>query len=321
MSRALVLAEQRKGALREVTLEAIGAARALPDSDVTALLIGSGTAALAEELARYAPRVLHLDDAAHEHYEPALWTVAIQGLVEREDFGAIVLPHSYHGMDLAGRLAIALDRPLVTDVTAIAQADGRFVATRLVYGGRVAARVALPAGEPFILSVRPTAFEAAEPLAGAGTVESVESVAPPPGAGVSFVDYVEEAAGDEDITQADVIVSVGRGIGEEEKIELVAELALALGGTLACSRPVVDRGWLPRSRQVGTSGKTIRPKVYLAVGISGAFQHVAGMKGATRVIAVNRDAHAPIFKAADYGVVGDLFEIVPALTEAAKKRG
>jgi electron transfer flavoprotein alpha subunit len=320
MSRVLVLAEQRRGELREVSLETIAAARRLHEADVTVLLIGSGTGALADELARYATRVFHLDDAAHAHHEPALWTTAIHGLVEREKFDAVLLAHSYHGMDLAGRLAVALDRPLATDATGIEQVDGRVVATRLVYGGRVAARVALPPGEPFVLSVRPTAFEAAEPLAAAGSVASLPAGPAPDGAGVSFVEYVEEAAGDADIAQADVVVSVGRGIGEEEKIELVAELARALGAALACSRPVVDRGWLPRSRQVGTSGKTIRPKVYLAVGISGAFQHVAGMKGATRVIAINRDAHAPIFKAADYGVVGDLFEIVPALTEAAKQR-
>jgi electron transfer flavoprotein alpha subunit len=190
----------------------------------------------------------------------------------------------------------------------------------MVYGGRVASRVAVPGGGPLVISVRPTAFAAAEPLAEPGAVEKLAPSGGDVAAGVEFVEYVEEAAEGEDITQAEVVVSVGRGVGEEENVELVGELARALGGVLACSRPIVDRGWLPRSRQVGTSGRTIRPKVYLAVGISGAFQHVAGMKGASRVIAINRDPHAPIFKAADYGVVADLFEIVPALTAAARER-
>jgi electron transfer flavoprotein alpha subunit len=317
----MVLAEHRQGALREVSLEALGAARSLRGDDMAVLLIGQGMEGPAAELARHAPRVLRLDDEAHAHYEPALWTAALSGVVERESCDVVVLPHSYHGMDLAGRLAVALDWPLLTDVTGIHVEDGRVVATRMVYGGRVESRVAVPADRPFVVSVRPTAFAAAEPLPSPGTVERVAPDPAPESVGVRFVEYVEEVAGDEDITQAEIVVSAGRGIGDEENVEMMAELARALGGVLACSRPIVDRGWLPRTRQVGTSGRTVRPKVYLAVGISGAFQHVAGMKGANRVIAINRDRHAPIFKSADYGVVGDLFEIVPALVKAVKEKG
>lgn len=320
MSRVLVLAEHRKGALREVSFEALSAARLLPGAEVTAVVMGKGVEALAGEVARHAPRVLHVDDDNHASYEPAVWTTTLAGLVSREKIDAVLLPHSYHGMDLAGRLAATLDWPLATDVTALEESEGRVVAQRMVYGGRVAARVAMPAGQPFIVSVRPTAFEPAALLDQAGQVEQVAPGAETVGAGVRFVEYVEEAAGDVDISQAMVIVSVGRGIGEEENLEMVSELAEALGGALACSRPVVDRGWLPRSRQVGTSGKTIRPKVYLAVGISGAFQHVAGMKGAGRIIAINKDSHAPIFKVADYGIVGDLHNIIPAVTQAARER-
>jgi electron transfer flavoprotein alpha subunit len=320
MKRCMILAEHRKGALREVSLEAIGAASSLSPDAAAVVLIGNGTADQAAGLARYAPRVIHLEHESHAHYEPALWTAALRGLVEKEGFDAIVLPHSYHGMDLAGRLAATLDWPLVTDVTGIELEPERVVATRMVYGGRVASRVAVPGAGPLVISVRPTAFAAAEPLAEPGTIEQLAPGDAEVATGVEFVEYVEEAAEGEDITQAEVVVSVGRGVGEEENVELVGELARALGGVLACSRPIVDRGWLPRSRQVGTSGRTIRPKVYLAVGISGAFQHVAGMKGASRVIAINRDPHAPIFKAADYGVVADLFEIVPALTAAARER-
>ncbi len=320
MSRVLVLAEHRKGALREASLEALGAARLLPGAEVSAVVLGSGVGAVASEIARYASRVLHVDDEGHAHYEPAVWTATLADLISHEGIDALLLPHSYHGMDLAGRLAAALDRPLVTDVTALGEENGRIVASRQVYGGRVAARFALPADEPFILSVRPTAFEAPGALDAAGRIEPVAPGGEPEGRGVSFIEYVEEAGGDVDISQASVVVAAGRGIGDQENLEIVSQLAEALGGVLACSRPVVDRGWLPRSRQVGTSGKTIRPKVYVAVGISGAFQHVAGMKGAGRIIAINRDPHAPIFKVADYGIVGDLLKIVPALTQAARER-
>lgn len=317
MSRSLVLAEQRRGSLREVSLEALAAAQRLPGEPVGTLLPG-GPGDVAHELARYSRRVLHADAAELEHYDPAVRTSLIRSVIEAEGAEAVVLPHSYRGMDLAGRLAAALDWPLLTDATGIAVEEDRPVATRMLFGGRVEARVALPAGQPFVLSVRPTAFPAAPPLESPG---SVEPFAPPPGqveAAVRSLGYVEEEAEGPDITQAEVVVSVGRGIGEEENVALAAELAEALGGALACSRPIVDRGWLPRSRQVGTSGRSVRPRIYLALGISGAFQHVAGMKGAGRVIAINRDRHAPVFKAADQGYVGNLFDIVPELIRLAR---
>jgi electron transfer flavoprotein alpha subunit len=319
MSRYLVLAEHRKGALRDISLETLAAAGRLGGEALGAVLPG-GDGGIAEDLARHCPRVLHIDDDAHEHYEPAVRAAALAAAVSREGADALVLPHSYHGMDLAGRLAALLGWPLVTDVTGLALDCGRITATRMVFGGRVESRVALPAGSPALITVRPTAFPAAEPLGSPGVVEPTPSAHQVTGRTVRFLELVEEAAEGEDITQADVVVAVGRGVGEQENIEMVAELAQALGGVLACSRPIVDRGWLPRSRQVGTSGRTIRPKVYVAVGISGAFQHVAGMKGAGRVIAVNRDPHAPIFQSADYGIVGDLFQIVPELTRSARER-
>lgn len=318
MSRCLVLAEQRRGSLREVSLEALTAARRLPGERVGTLLPG-GPGSVAQELARHAERVLHADWPGLAHYDPAVWVFVIRAVVAAERVDAVVLPHSYQGMDLAGRLAAALDWPLVTDATGIAVEEGRPVATRMVFGGRVEARVGLPAGAPFVLSLRPTAFPAAEPLESPGAVEPLPPVAAVPDGGVKFVEFVEDAAAGEDITQAEIVVSVGRGIGEQENLALVTELAEALGGSLACSRPIVDRGWLPRSRQVGTSGRTVRPKVYVALGISGAFQHVAGMKGAGRVIAINRDRHAPVFKVADWGFVGNLFDIVPELIQLARE--
>lgn len=321
MSRTLVLAEHRRGALREVSLEALRAGRALSGDEVASVLVGGAPASVVGELARHVSRVLHAGAERLGHYEPSAWTGTLVRLVRTEQVDAVILPHSYHGMDLAGRLAASLDWPLVTDVTALSLDEGRPVASRTMFGGRIAARVALPKGEPFVISVRPTAFSPVEPLPSPGTIESIEGPPEADGVGVRFLDYVEEAAGDVDISQAEIVVAVGRGIGEEENLDLVADLAAALGGVLACSRPIVDRGWLPRDRQVGTSGRTIRPKVYVAVGISGAFQHVAGMKESGRIIAINRDPHAPIFKSADYGIVGDLFDVVPALIQAARERG
>jgi len=318
MTRSLVLAEQRRGALREVSLEVLSAARLLP-GEVVATLLPGGAPEIAEELARRAARVIHARDEALEDYDPALWVSLVRGVAAAENIDAVVLPHSYRGMDLAGRLAAALDWPVLTDATALALEQGRPVATRMAFGGRVQARVGLPAGAPFVLTVRPTAFPAAEPLEAPGVVEPLSGLARVDGSGVRFIEFVEEPSGETDITQADLIVSVGRGIGDRENISLASDLADALGGTLACSRPIVDRGWLPRSRQVGTSGKSVRPKVYLALGISGAFQHVAGMKGAGRVIAVNRDRHAPVFKAADWGYAGDLLALLPELIKAARE--
>jgi electron transfer flavoprotein alpha subunit len=320
MRRFLALAEHRQGVLRDVSLEVLAAARSLPQAEGAAVLLGSGTQEMAERLARYTPRVLHLDHESHAHYEPTIWTSKLVDLVGREDVDVVVLPHSYHGMDLAGRLAGTLNWPLVTDVTRLSKGEDRLVASRMVFGGRVEAQVAIPADGPVILSVRPTAFPAPEELAAPGTVEAASTTQDVDGKLVGFLEYVEEASEDVDISQAEIVIAVGRGIGEEENLALVNDLADALGGVVACSRPIVDRGWLPRSRQVGTSGRSIRPKVYIAVGISGAFQHVAGMKGAGRVIAVNRDAHAPIFKAADYGIVGDLLEVVPELTKKVRER-
>jgi electron transfer flavoprotein alpha subunit len=320
MRRFLALAEHRQGVLRDVSLEALAAARSLPDAEGVAVLLGSGTHDMVENLARYSSRVLHLDHESHAHYEPTIWTSRLADLVSRENVNVVVLPHSYHGMDLAGRLAATLNWPLVTDVTRLSAVDDRLVACRMVFGGRVEAQVAVPVDDPVILSVRPTAFPAPEELSPPGAVDVVAATKDVDGKLIGFLEYVEEASEGVDISQAEIVVAVGRGIGEEENLSLVNDLADALGGVVACSRPIVDRGWLPRSRQVGTSGRSIRPKVYIAVGISGAFQHVAGMKGAGRVIAINRDAHAPIFKAADYGIVGDLLEVVPELTKKARER-
>jgi electron transfer flavoprotein alpha subunit len=222
------------------------------------------------------------------------------------------------GMDYAPRLAASLKMPLATDCIGIEAKDESFSLIRQLYGGKVNAEVSFTKKGPFMVTVRPGAFSVVEKEPLTGEIVSIPSLLTDEGLARRFIEYVEAAAGDVDITQADILVSVGRGIKEAENLPIVKELADALGGALACSRPVVDKKWLPKGCQVGTSGKTVKPKVYIAVGISGAFQHIAGMKGAGTIIAINKDPKAPIFSVAQYGIVGDLFKIVPVIKDKIK---
>jgi electron transfer flavoprotein alpha subunit len=223
------------------------------------------------------------------------------------------------GMDFAPSLAAHLKMPLATDCIGIDVAGDGFSLTRQLYGGKVNATVSFLKKGPYMVTVRSGAFPLIEKEALPGEMVSLSSPLTDEGLAKRFLQYVEAAIGEVDITQADILVSIGRGIKEAENIPMVKTFADAIGGTLACSRPVVDKKWLPKDRQVGTSGKTVKPKVYIAIGISGAFQHVAGMKGAGTVIAINKDPKAPIFSVATYGIVADLFKIVPVLKDKVKE--
>jgi electron transfer flavoprotein alpha subunit len=222
-------------------------------------------------------------------------------------------------MDFAPRLAAHLRMPLASDCIGIEAKDEAFALTRQLYGGKVNAEVSFSKKGPYMITVRPGAFPVVEKGPLAGEIVSLPSPLTDEGLARRFLQYVEAAAAEVDITQADILVSVGRGIKEAENVGLVKELADALGGALACSRPVVDKKWLPKGCQVGTSGKTVKPKVYVAIGISGAFQHIAGMKGAGTIIAINKDPKAPIFSVAHYGIVADLFKIVPVIKDKIKE--
>jgi len=222
-------------------------------------------------------------------------------------------------MDFAPSLAAHLKMPLATDCIGIEAAGEAFSLTRQLYGGKVNATVSFLKTAPYMVTIRSGAFPVLEKEALPGEMMKLPSPLTEQGLAKRFLQYVEAAVGEVDITQADVLVSVGRGIKEAENIPMVKEFADAIGGTLSCSRPVVDKKWLPKDRQVGTSGKTVKPKVYIAIGISGAFQHVAGMKGAGAIIAINKDPKAPIFSVAQYGIVADLFKIVPVLKDKVKE--
>jgi len=222
-------------------------------------------------------------------------------------------------MDIAPALAVQLKMPLATDCIGIDVTGETFAIIRQLYGGKVNSAVSFLKSGPYMITVRTGAFPVVEKEPFPGEIVSVPSPLTDEGLAKRFLQYVEAAVGEVDITQADVLVSVGRGIKEAENIPLVKELADMLGGALSCSRPVVDKKWLPKDRQVGTSGKTVKPKVYIAIGISGAFQHIAGMKGAGTVIAINKDPKAPIFGVATYGIVADLFKFVPVLKARVKE--
>ncbi|QUO47601.1 electron transfer flavoprotein subunit alpha/FixB family protein [Halorubrum ruber] len=308
----LVAAEHRRGALRDVTYEAITAGRELADErggDLHVAVVGGDVDGFAEDVNREGVDAVHAVEDGEE-FDHNAYQAAVSTLADRIDAGAVVLPNSVNGLDYAPALAEDLGAPIVTDAVGIAYDDGLTV-TREMYGSKVETTVDV-AGDRFVLTVRGGEWPPAEGV-GDATVEAAEVDIPESGARVTG--FEEVGGGDVDIADADVLVSVGRGIEEEENLELVEELADALGATLSASRPIVDNGWLPKNRQVGQSGKVVTPDVYIAVGISGAVQHVAGMKGSDTIIAINTDPNAPIFDIADYGIVGDLFDVVPELID------
>ncbi|RLM49382.1 MULTISPECIES: electron transfer flavoprotein subunit alpha/FixB family protein [unclassified Halorubrum] len=312
MMSVLVAAEHRRGALRDVTYEAITAGRELADArdaDLHVAVIGGDVDGFAEDLNREGVDAIHAVDDGEE-FDHNAYQAAVSTLADRLDAGAVVLPNSVNGLDYAPALAEDLGVPVVTDAVGIDYDDGLTV-TREMYGSKVETTVDV-AGDRFVITVRGGEWPPAEGV-GDATVEAADVDIPESGARVTG--FEEVGGGDVDIADADVLVSVGRGIEEEENLELVEELADALGATLSASRPIVDNGWLPKNRQVGQSGKVVTPDVYIAVGISGAVQHVAGMKGSDTIVAINTDPNAPIFDIADYGIVGDLFDVVPELVD------
>ena len=312
MSGILVLAEHRDKELRDCTWEALGAGLSL-DTEVTAVLL-SGDDGLAGPFQGRAPFLRIVADPDLAEYNPERCLPILEALIKEAQPSLVLMGHTSQGMDLAPALAGRMGLPLVTGCTSI-QAGQEISVTRPVYGGKVVESLVLKPSPTTILTLQGGAFEPA-PESGFDTrIQEASTGAGEPRHLRRFVERVKAAVEEVDITAADILVSVGRGIGSPDNIPLAQALADRLGATLSCSRPVADAGWLPKSRQVGTSGQTVRPKVYLALGISGAFQHVAGMGGAETVIAVNKDPRAPIFQAADYGLVGDLFQVLPKLTE------
>ncbi|MCW7075786.1 MAG: electron transfer flavoprotein subunit alpha/FixB family protein [Candidatus Syntrophoarchaeum sp.] len=315
MAEIFVLAEHREGELREITFEMLGAAKYLGKdmgATVTAVLLGHDVDTYAEKLGSYADTVLVVDDPKLDYFNAEIYQKVLSKLISDKNPVVTLIGHTAFGMDLAPALAVELGLPLATDCIGLEVDGGKLFVTRQIYSGKVNAKVSLK-GDQYMVTIRSAAFPVEEGTLSGEIVKEAVAIEDVPYR--KFIGYEEAPAGEVDITQADYIIGIGRAIGDPENIPMVEELAEALGGVLACSRPVVDKNWLPKDRQVGSSGKIVKPKLYLALGISGAFQHVAGMKDSGLIVAINKDPKAPIFNVADYGIVNDLFKIVPVLKE------
>jgi electron transfer flavoprotein alpha subunit len=321
----LVIAEQRDGKLNRVSWETLTGAQAIAADTGWALeaaVVGNGVSAIAAELAeKKVAKVYDIEAPALEPYTPDGFVAALKQFIQQKQPKLVLMPHTYQVRDFAPKLATALDRSLISDATGYKYEGGRLLFTRQMFQGKFAADVSFAGEPPYFATFQNGAFRGDKVEAGASPapVETVNVDI----AGGTVRNKPEapfkEAKQAVDLTQAQVIVAVGRGIKEQKNIEIAKQLADVLGGEIAASRPICDSGWLPMDRQVGSSGQTVAPKLYLALGISGAIQHVVGMKGARTVIAINKDSEAPIFEIADVAVVGNLFDIVPPLIEEVKK--
>jgi len=317
----LVVAEQRGGTLNRASWETIAAAQQIsPGTDVAVAVIGAGVAAVAGEMAAADVReVLTIDHPALDLYTSDGYTAALQQLIAQLSPSIVLLPHTYQTRDFAPKLAARLERSLVTDVTGIKKA-GELAFVRPMFQGKLTADVVPLGPPPHLVTCQIGAFRADRAVRGqsAAAIRAIgidldrSQIRQQPEA------PFQEAKQAVDLSQAERIVSVGRGIKGQEHLPIAQALADALGAELAASRPICDAGWLPMERQVGSSGQTVAPKMYLALGISGAIQHLVGIKGSHTIVAINKDPDAPIFEVADYGIVGDLFDIVPALLAALK---
>lgn len=322
MANVLAVVEQRDGALRRISEEVVTAARAIAEAlggEVHALLIGpAGLGDAASDLGRFgAARIMVAEGDGLDAYSPEVFTATV---AERAaGYHTVVFGASSQGRDLAPRVAARLDVPLAADATAIEVESGELLITRPVYAGRAFAKVTLQ-GEPRLVSVRPNTFRPRESRAD-GAVESVAAAGSAGDARVKVREVKAASGGKLDVGEAPIVVSGGRGLKGPEHWNLLEELRDALGSSaaLGASRAVVDAGWRPHAEQVGQTGKTVSPQLYFAVGISGAMQHLAGMRSARTIVAINKDADAPIFKVADYGVVGDAHEVLPKLAEEIRK--
>lgn len=320
----LVAVEQRDDKLNRVSLETITAAQQIAAQTgwtIEAAVIGGNIADAASEVAaKNVAKVYTLSSPRLEHYTADTYVAALAEFIKLKQPRLVLMPHTYQVRDFAPKLALMLDRALISDAVGYRHENGKLLFTRQMFQGKFAADVAFTGDPPYFATFQAGAFrgDQAENGASAAPIEKVE-VTTAAASRVTPHAIYKEAKHAVDLTQAEIIVSVGRGIKEQKNIEIAQKLADALGGEIAASRPICDAGWLPIERQIGSSGQTVSPKLYIALGISGAIQHLVGMKGSRAIIAINKDAEAPIFEIADVGVVGNLLEIVPALTEEVKK--
>ncbi len=313
----LAIAEQIEGVFRKVTFEALSEGRRIADQlggELNALVLGDNIENISKELEQYgANRIIVAENSALSEYLPDAYGNAIADVIDKETPDVVILGASTQGKDIAARLSARLNAPLAMDCVGIRLEDNNLVATRYMYGGKILADVVLN-GKPQILAIRPNAMTIAS-ADGTGAIEKFEV-----NTGPTLVKFIEKHldTGKVELTEADTVVSGGRGMGGPD-FAVIEELAQALEGAVGASRSAVDEGWRSSSDQVGQTGKVVSPNLYIACGISGAIQHLAGMSSSNVIVAINKDSEAPIFSKADYGIEGDLFEIVPLITEEVRK--
>jgi electron transfer flavoprotein alpha subunit len=321
----LIIVEQREGKLNRASWETVAAGQSLAAETgwtLEAAVVGSGVSSFANEVAaKKISKVFAIESPRLEPYTPEAFTAALKQFIETTQPKLVLMPHTYQVRDFVPKLATVMGRTAISDCIGYKKEGGKLQFTRQMFQGKLAADVSFTCDAPWFVTFQNGAFRGDKAEAGS-------SLAPVETVKVEIADGVirnkpeavfKEAKQAVDLTQAEIIVSVGRGIKEQKNIDLAKQLADALGGELAASRPICDNGWLPMDRQIGSSGQTVAPKLYLALGISGAIQHIVGMKGARTIVAINKDSEAPIFEVADYAVVGNLFDIVPPLIEEVKK--
>ena len=323
--KILVVVEQREGKLNRVSWETIAAGQALAAETgwtLEAAVVGSGVGSFANEVAgKKVSKVYAIESPQLEPYTPDAFAAGLKQFLESNKPKLVLMPHTYQVRDFVPKLATAMGRTAISDCIGYKKDGDKLVFTRQMFQGKLAADVSFACEAPWFVTFQNGAFRGDKAEAGASAAP-VETVIVQIADGVirnKPHEVFKEAKQAVDLTQAEIIVSIGRGIKEQKNIEIAKQLAEALGGEIAASRPICDSGWLPMDRQIGSSGQTVAPKLYLALGISGAIQHIVGMKGARTIIAVNKDSEAPIFEIADYAVVGNLFDIVPPLIEEVKK--
>jgi len=321
----LVIVEQRQGKLSRVSWEALTAGQSLAAETgwmLEAAVLGNGIASLAGEIAsKKLSKVYAVDSPRLEPYTPDAFADALKPFIASRHPKLVLMPHTYQVRDFAPKLATAMGRTVISDCVGCKNQDGKLLFTRQMFQGKFAADVSFACEAPWFVTFQNGAFrgDKVEAAASPAPIETINAEIAESAIRNRPQEVFKEAKQAVDLTQAEIIISVGRGIKEQKNIELAQRLADALGGELAASRPICDSGWLPMDRQIGSSGQTVAPKLYLALGISGAIQHIVGMKGSRTIIAVNKDSEAPIFEVADYAVVGNLFDIVPPLVEEVKK--
>jgi electron transfer flavoprotein alpha subunit len=323
--KILVIVEQREGKLNRASWETLVAGQSIATETgwtLEAAVVGSGVGSIANEIAgKKVAKVYDLESPALNPYTPDAFSAGLKQFLSSQQPKLVLMPHTYQVRDFVPKLATAMGRTVISDCIGYRNDGDKLLFTRQMFQGKFAADVSFGCDAPWFVTFQNGAFRGDKVEAGASAapVETVSLEIPAETVRNRPQEIFKEAKQAVDLTQAEIIVSVGRGIKEQKNIELARQLADALGGEIAASRPICDSGWLPMDRQIGSSGQTVAPKLYLALGISGAIQHIVGMKGARAVIAVNKDHEAPIFEVADVAVVGNLFDIVPPLIEEVKK--